>query len=148
DLAELRVDGLVVLVGCPAVEHAAGAEFLLELGVLGVIGILGLLLGVQVVQVAEELVEPVNSGEELVAVAQVVLAELAAHVAVRLKEFGDRRITRLETERRTWQADLSETRPDRRLSTNERRPPGGARLLAVPVGKAGPLPGDAVDVRS
>jgi hypothetical protein len=34
-----------------------------------------------VIQVAEELVETVHGGEELVAVAKVVFAELAAHVA-------------------------------------------------------------------
>jgi hypothetical protein len=39
--------------------------------------VLRLLLGVEVVQVAEELVEAVVGGQVLVAVAQVVLAELA-----------------------------------------------------------------------
>jgi hypothetical protein len=42
---------------------------------------LRLLLGVEVVEVAEELVEAVHGRQELVAVAQVVLAELAGGVA-------------------------------------------------------------------
>jgi hypothetical protein len=47
---------------------------------------LRLLLGVQVVEVAEELVEAVVGRQVLVAVAEVVLAELAGHVAVRLEQ--------------------------------------------------------------
>ena len=42
---------------------------------------LGLLLGVEVVEVAEELVEAVGRRKILVAVAEVVLAELAGGVA-------------------------------------------------------------------
>ena len=83
---ELLVDRLHALAGQRAgvldlavggrLEHAARAELLAELGVLRIVGILGLLLGVEVVEVAEELVEAVRRGQELVAVAQVVLAEL------------------------------------------------------------------------
>ena len=53
---------------------------------------LRLLLGVEVVQVAEELVEPVHGRQELVAVAEVVLAELAGRVAERLEQLRDGRI--------------------------------------------------------
>jgi hypothetical protein len=48
---------------------------------LGIVAVLGLLLGVQVVEVAVELVEAVDRRQQLVAVAQVVLAELAGGVA-------------------------------------------------------------------
>src|SRR5262249_59669909 len=80
-------------------------------------------------------------------VAQVVLAEVAADVAVRLEHFGDRRVLRLDAQRRPRQADLGQAGADRRLPHDERRAPGRAALLAVPVGEAGALPGDAVDVR-
>jgi hypothetical protein len=73
--------GLVILVGGPAVQHAARPEHLAELRVLGVVGHLRLFLGIEVVQVAEELVEAVDRGQELVEIAQVVLAELARGVA-------------------------------------------------------------------
>ena len=66
-----------------AVDDAARAEPLLELGALRIVGVLRLLLGVQVVEVAEELVEAVVRRQHLVAVAEVVLAELAGHVALR-----------------------------------------------------------------
>jgi len=65
----------------PAVEHAARPETLLEPGVLRIVGVLRLLLGVEVVEVPEELIEAVRGGQELVAVAQVFLAELAGDVA-------------------------------------------------------------------
>jgi hypothetical protein len=56
---------------------------------------LRVLLGVQVVEVAEELVEPVHRREELVPVAEVVLTELPGRVAEGLQQLGDRRILRL-----------------------------------------------------
>lgn len=67
DLAEARVDGLVVDVGRPRVQHPAGPEVLLERRVGRVVDALSLLLGVEVVQVPEELVEAVNGGQVLVA---------------------------------------------------------------------------------
>jgi hypothetical protein len=57
---------------------------------------LRILLGVQVVEVAEELVEPVHRREEFVPVAEVVLAELPGRVAEGLQLLGDRRILRLQ----------------------------------------------------
>ena len=45
---------------------------------------------------AEELVEAVDGGQELVAVAQVVLAELARRIALLLEESRDRHVPGLE----------------------------------------------------
>jgi hypothetical protein len=64
------------------VEHAARAELLPELGVLRVVVRLRLLLGVEVVEIAEELVEAVDSRQVLVPVAEVIFPELAADVAL------------------------------------------------------------------
>ena len=47
------------------------------------------LLGVKVVEIAEELVEAVHRGKELVAVAEVVLAELAGGIAQWLQQIGN-----------------------------------------------------------
>ena len=77
-----------------------GPNISLELGVARVVPLLGLLLGVEVVEVAEELVEAVDRRQELVLVAEVVLAELAGRVAVRLEQLGDRRVLLLEADRR------------------------------------------------
>ena len=52
---------------------------------------LGLILSVKVIKIAEELIEAVNRGQELVAVAKMVLAELPGRVTQRLEQFGERR---------------------------------------------------------
>ena len=106
DLAEPRIDGLVVLVRGLALEHPAGAESLLELGVFRVVRVLRLVLGVQVIQVAEELVEPVDGRQELVPVAEVVLAELAGDVALRPEQVGHGRVEGREPFLGPRQADL------------------------------------------
>ena len=80
--------GGVVLVGRLAVQHAARAELLAEIREVllrRVVGHLRLFFGVEVVQVAVELVEAVHGRQVLVAVAEMVLAELAGGVAVRLQ---------------------------------------------------------------
>ena len=51
-----------------------------------------LVLGVEVIEIAEELVEAVDGRQELVAVAKVVLAELRRDIALRLEQIGDGRI--------------------------------------------------------
>ena len=76
------LDLLAALAVRPGVEHAARAVLLPELRILRVVVGLRLLLGVQVVEVAEELVEAVHGRQVLVAVAEVVLAELAGDVAL------------------------------------------------------------------
>src|SRR5262249_29798273 len=91
DLAELPVHRAVVLVGGPGVEPAARAELLLVVRILlaGIVELLRLLFGVQVIEVAEPLVEAVRRRQELVAVPEVVLAELAGGVADRLEHLGE-----------------------------------------------------------
>ena len=54
------LDRLPALAVRPGVQHAARAVLLLELGILRVVVGLRLLLGVEVVEVAEELVEAVH----------------------------------------------------------------------------------------
>jgi hypothetical protein len=78
----------------------------------GIVRHLRLLLGVQVVEVAEELVEAVRGRQELVQVAEVVLAELPGRVPERLEQLGDRRVLRLQADRRGRDADLRQTGAD------------------------------------
>ena len=63
-----------------------------ELVLVRVVELLGFLLGVEVIQVAVELVEPVHGRQVLVQVAEVVLAELSGGVTERLEQFGDGRV--------------------------------------------------------
>jgi hypothetical protein len=150
DPAPTRVLLRVVLGRRPATEHPARAEplpELLETVFLGVVGVLRVFLGVQVVQVSEELVEPVYGRQELVLVPQMVLTELRGRVAVVLQELGDRRILGAQPDRRRGKPHLAEPGAEDALSRDERRASRGAALLAVGVREAHPLVRDPVDVR-
>ena len=92
DLAEARIDGLVVHPRPCSPARRAGRTWLSERRVFRIVRQLRLLLGVQVVEVAVELIEAVDRRQELVAVAEMVLAELAGRVAERLQQFGDGRV--------------------------------------------------------
>ncbi len=98
------------------------------------------------IEIAEELIEAVHRRQVLVAVAEMVLAELAGGVAERLHDIGDARIVRPEPELGARQADLRQAGADRRLPGNEGGAAGGAALLAIPVGEHRAFFGDAVDV--
>ena len=76
--------------------------------VLRSIGLLGLFLGIEVIKIAEELVEAMIGRQVFVAVAEMVLAELAGRIAQRLERLGDGDVPVLETDRRTGNADLGE----------------------------------------
>ena len=91
-LAETRILAWRLGDGRRAAQHAARTEAQPELGALRVVRVLGLVLRVQVVEIAEELVEAVNGRQEFVAVAEMVLAELPGRVALRLEQFGERRV--------------------------------------------------------
>jgi hypothetical protein len=139
--------GRIVLVDGPRVDHAARTEALAKLRILRIVGHLRLFLGVQVVEIAEELVEAVVGGQHVVQVAQVVLAKLACGVTLLLQQRGDGDDFVRHADRRCRDADLGQSGPKHALSGDERRASGGAGLLAVAVGEEHPLLGDAVDVR-
>jgi len=71
--------------------------------------------GVQVIEVAKEFIEAVNSRQELVAIAEMVLAILEGHVAGRLEQFGQRGILFVQADGRSRQPDLGQTGADRTL---------------------------------
>ena len=146
-LAELRVDCRVVLVGRFTLQHAARAVFLSERRVLRIVRIVGLFLGIEVVEVSEELIESVHGGQMLVAIAEVVLAELAGRIAEILHELPNRGILEAQTERRAWRADLGEAGSDWRLASNKGGASGSATLLPIEIGKHRAFLGDAIDVR-
>jgi hypothetical protein len=76
-----------------------------------------------------------NGREHVVAVAEVVLPELAGGVALRLQQRGDRRVLLLHAFRRARQADLGQAGANWRLPGDEGGAAGRAALLAVPVGE-------------
>ena len=112
----------------------------------GIVRVFRLLLGVEVIEVAVELVKAVIARQELVLVAQVVLAELAGDIAVRLEQFGDGRVFGLQAEFGARHTHLGQPGADWVLAGDKGCPPCGAALLGVVVGEFDPFSGDAVDV--
>jgi hypothetical protein len=91
--------------------------------------------------------KPVHRRQEFVAVAEVVLAELAGGVAERLQRLGDGDVLRLQAERRARQADLGVAGAQTGLAGDERRAARRAALLGVVVGEHHAFARDAIDVR-
>ena len=77
---------VIVLVGGFALEHATRAELLPEVRILRIVRVFRLFLGVEMIEIAEELVEAMHRRQMLVAVAKMVLAELAGRIAEILEE--------------------------------------------------------------
>jgi hypothetical protein len=128
------------------VQHSSRPELLLETWVFRIVLVLRVLFGVEVIKIAEELVEAVNRRQESVLVAEMVLAELAGRIAERLEQFRDRRILCLKADRRARKSDLGEAGAEHALPGDECGAPCGAGLLAVGIGEPHPFIGDAVDV--
>src|SRR5215211_7740647 len=132
--------------GGDAFENAAWTELRAESRILRIVRMLGLILGVEVIEVAEKLVEAMHGRQELVAVAEMVLAELSGRVALRLEQLGNRRVLRRQSLLGPGQSHFQEAGAQRTLPGDECGAAGGARLLAVVIGEDRAFGGDAVDV--
>ena len=132
-----------------AVQHPARTEPLAEIReFLGVriVWVFRLLLGVEMVEVAEELVETMHRRQLLVAIAEVIFAELAGGVALRLEHRGDSWNRVLHALLGARHADLGETGAKPALTGDEAGATCCAALLCVVVGEHHAFVGDAVDV--
>ncbi|MNF72120.1 hypothetical protein D3C84_540900 [compost metagenome] len=87
--------------------------------------------GVEVIEVAEELIETMDGGQELVQVAQVVLAELAGGITHGLECGRDGDGFGGNTHGRAGLADGGHACPNRQFAGNEVGAPGGATGLGV-----------------
>src|ERR1700723_3166876 len=141
------VDGWVIFVTGEAVQHASRAKRRLELGIFGIVRQFWLFFGIQVIEIAKELVESMHSRQKLIPIAEMVLAELAGCIAKRFEQFGDGRVLRLKSDRGARHADFGQTGTERVLAADESRASGSTALLAIEVGKGNTLVGDAVGGR-
>ena len=149
DPAPARLDGRIVRVRREGVHDAARAERLLEVRELLLVGIVvrfRLFLGVEVVEIAVELVEAVVGRQHRVEIAEVVLAELAGRVALVLERRGDGDDLLVHADRRAGNADLGQAGAIDALPGDEGRAARGAGLFAVGIGEHHAFLGDAVDV--
>ena len=112
-------------------ENASRSELFLECRVLWVVRVFGFFLGIEMVEVAKELVEAVHRREKFVLVSQMILAELTRGVPERLQEFRNGWIFRTNTDVGTWHPHLGQTGADWVLAGNKRGPAGGTALLTV-----------------
>ena len=111
----------------PKQDAARKTEAQLELRALRVVGVLRLILRVEVIEVAEKLVEAMNGRQELIAVAEMILAELSGHIALRLEQFGERRVLVRQPFLSARQPDLQKAGAHRALAGDERGASGGRR---------------------
>ena len=144
DLAPARLNRGVVHGGRPRMHHVARAHRRLQR--LWIRRMAVIFHRVQVIEVAEEFVEAVHGGQELVQVAQVILAELAGGVAHRLQRRRDRRCLRRHADRRARLADRREAGADRQLAGDEVGAPRRAACFSVIVGEAHAFGREAVEV--
>ena len=100
-------------------KHAARGVFFDHRRIFKVVLILELFLSIEVVERAEKLVEAVRGRQMLVEVAEVVLAKLRGHVALRLEELGKRHVARLQAFLRAGQADLEVAGAETALAGDE-----------------------------
>ena len=98
------------------------------------------------IEVAVELVEAVHGRQELVAIAEMVLAELAGGVTERLEHLGQGRVLLLNADGGAGEADLGQPGANRGLTRDKGGASRGTALLRIVVGKEHALGGDAVDI--
>jgi hypothetical protein len=145
DLAPTRLDGRIVLVGRPAVQHVAWADLVDESR--WVVGMRRVFHSVEVIEIAEKLFKAVKCGQIFVEIAQVILSELARRVAHRLESGSNGGCFGRYPNFRARLADSSQTGSDRQLSGDEVGSTGRATRLRVVVGKAHALGRHSVEVR-
>ena len=117
-----------------------------ELLLVGIVGQFGFFFGVEMIEVAEELVEAVVGRQHAVEIAEMVLAELAGRVALVLEAGGDGHDVLLHPDRGAGDADFGEAGAIDALPGDEGRASRGAGLFAVGIGEHHAFLGDAVDV--
>jgi hypothetical protein len=102
---------------------------------------------VEVVEVAEELIEPMHRGQELVQVAKVILAELSRGISHGLEHRGDRRRGCRHADGRASLTDRGQTGADGQHAGDEVRPARRATRLGVVVGEQHAAFGKLIEVR-
>ena len=102
---------------------------------------------VEVIEIAEELVEPVDGGQKLIEIAQVIFAELAGGIALRFERGGNGAGFRRYADFGTGLADRGHARANRKFAHDEVRATRRATRLGVIVGEQHSLLGQLVEVR-
>ena len=126
-------------------DHVARADDVQQ--VLRIVGMCRVFHRVEVIEVAEELVEAVDSRQKFILVAKVILAELAGGIPHVLEHSGNGHRLGGQAYRRAGLPDRSHAGADRQHTGDEVRPARRATCLGVVVGKQHPLFGQFIEVR-
>src|SRR5689334_20473605 len=126
DASPARLLGWIVSIRRLAAQDPARIVCLPECRIAGIGAHFRLLLGIEVIEVAEELVEAMHRWQELVSVAEVVFAELSGGVSERLEQFGEGCVPRLQAHGGARNTNLREAGAQRALPGDERRASGRA----------------------
>src|SRR5438094_6814348 len=86
---------------------------------------------IEVIEVAKKFIEPVDSGQELIEIAEMVLAELAGGVALRFERGSDSASLSWYAHLGSRLADRGHARANRKLAHDEVRPTRRATCLSV-----------------
>src|SRR6478609_8294621 len=117
--APARVFRRIINVGRNAADDVARTEHRAELLVLGVLRIVGFFQRIKVVEDSVELVKTVDCGQILIAIPQVILANLRGRVAERLENLRDCWIGILQALLSGWQTDFQQPRAEWSLPGDE-----------------------------
>ena len=126
-------------------DHVARTDCVQQL--LRIAGMRRVFHRVEVIEVAEELVEAMHRRQELVLVAEVVLAELAGGVTHDFERGGNGHGLRRQAGRGAGLADCGHAGADRQFAGDEVGAARRAARLGVVVGEQHALGGDLVEVR-
>src|SRR5262249_13453614 len=130
--------GRIILIGRPRMHHAARAEHVAEVRKVlwvWVVRQFWLFLGVEVIEIAEELVEAMAGRQHVVQVTEMFLAELAGRVALVLEAGSDSDQLIRHADRRSRHADLREAGAIDALSGNKGGAACGTGLFAIGIGE-------------
>ena len=129
-------------------NNSTRVELLAELRISRAIGIFKVFIAVEMVEVAEVLVEAMPVRQVLFQIAKMILAKLSSGVALCLQDLGERDVFLLQSGRRARRADRCQAGANRKLARQERRSSCGAARLRVEGSQANAFLADTVDIRS
>ena len=126
-------------------DHVARADYVQQ--ILRVVGVRRVFHRVEVIEVAEKLVKAMDGGQIFVAVAEVVLAELAGGVALRFERGGNGAGFRRQTDFGTRLTDRGQAGADGQFAGDEVGAPRRATRFRVVVGEEHAFLGELVEIR-
>ena len=129
-------------------NHAARTELFPEIRVLRVKVAFGLFLGVEMIEITEELIKAMIGRQILVMITQMILPKLAGRITLRFQHISDGGHPRRDAMGVTRHTDREQASTKWLLTEDERRPTRRAALLSIGIREHRAFAGDAVDVRS